>query len=173
MRTVDECLRILGLLVESAGGSIEAVRSTLERNRADAQTRDDLAQRESLRDVAISGFFHCAARNVIFTDLSRVKGLYGRALGEVYPWASPTFMKLARTYWTFKVALRECGHDESVCAGLLWSIDETFAGVFFPTPGPIAPSREMRETTMRLVIEESGANFDVEDYMMNNPYLQE
>jgi hypothetical protein len=172
MSKVDEGLRILGVLVEPAGGSIEAVRQTLHKNDTDVTGTDNIAQLEALFDIAIDGFFHCAAHNVTFTDVRRIKEFYGRTLEDAYPGASATFMKLARAYWTFKVALMKCVPHESVCINLLQKIDVNFAGVFFPTPGPFRPPKKLREKTMRTLIEQSGANFDVEDYIRSNFYLR-
>jgi len=202
MNKLTEGLRILQILVESAGGSIEPVRQLLQRNHEDLTARDDIAQLKVLFEAAIDGFFHCAARNVTFTDVSRIQEFYGHLASEIaqatkkmgqvsriqefygytleenYPGASPTFMKLARTYWTFKVILNEMvlnnrsTPDRSVCLDLLQAIDINFAGVFFPTPGPFGRPKKLREKTMRALIEQSGADLDVEDYIRGNFYLR-
>jgi hypothetical protein len=127
---------------------------------------------EVLQYKAIEGFFHCAAKDVVFTGMDRVSKFYGRGLEQAYPGASPTFMKLARTYWTFKVVLNECLSDDSLCVRLLVAIYVSFCGVFFPTPGPFGPSRTQRMMAMRTLIEGSGADLDVEDYLRSNPYLR-
>jgi hypothetical protein len=171
MNKLNESLRILQILVESAGGSIEPVQDLLRRNDTDVTDEDDIGRLKALYDVAIDGFFHCAARDITFTDVSRIKKFYGRTLEQTYPGASNTFMKLARTYWTFKVILNECTPDKSICINLLGAIDIAFAGVFFPTPGVSQP-KELRETTMRFLIEQSSAELDVEDYIRNNFYLR-
>ncbi len=172
MDKLDEGIRILRVLVESGGGSIEAVQQTLHKNDTDIKGADDVAQLEALYDIAIDGFFHCAAHNVTFTDVRRIREFYGRILEDTYPGAIATFMKLARTYWTFKVALMKCVPHESVCINLLQEIDVNFAGVFFPTPGPFGPPKKLREKTMRTLIGQSDADFDVEDYVRGNFYLQ-
>ena len=171
MSKIDESLRILQILVESAGGSIEPMRHLLRRNYEDITAEDDAARLKELSELAVDGFFHCAARNITFTELSRIEEFYGRTLEENYPGASPTFMKLARTYWTFKVILIECTQEPSVCATLLRDIDLNFAGLFFPTPG-ISPPKGLREETMRTFIEQSGADLDVEDFIRGNLYLR-
>jgi hypothetical protein len=168
---IDEGLRILQILVESAGGSIEPVQELLCKNHKDVKATDDIAQLKAIQYTAIDGFFHCAARDITFTDVSRIKKFFGRTLEENYPGVSPTFMKLARTYWTFKVFLNESIPDPSVCINLLYAIDINFAGLFFPTPGPFQPLKKLREKTMRTLIEQSGAKLDVEDFIKGNPYL--
>jgi hypothetical protein len=107
----------------------------------------------------------------MFTDIGDVRAYYGRSLEEVYPFATPTFMSLARTYWTFKVVLMRLGSDPSLIARMLWRVDIDFAGVFFPTPGPFCPPAEARREAMATIIQASGAPFDLGDYLRNNPYL--
>jgi len=172
MDKLGEGLRILRVLVESGGGSIEPTLQVLQKTDSNISAEDEIAQLEALFGSAIDGFFHCAAHNVTFTDVSRIQEFYGYTLEENYPGASPTFMKLARTYWTFKVALMKCVPHESVCINLLQEIDVNFAGVFFPTPGPFGPPKKLREKTMRTLIEQSDADFDVEDYIRGNFYLR-
>ena len=172
MGKVDESLRILKILVESTGGSIEQVQDLLSRNASDVTPKDNIARINSLHELGIYGFFHCAVRNVVFTDISKIEGFFGRTLEEAYPRVSPTFMKLARTFWTFKLVLHECTPNDSVCAALLQVIEIDFAGVFFPFPGPLSPPKKQRKQTMRALIERSGADFDVEDYIRGNFYLR-
>jgi len=171
MKKNNEALRIIQILVESAGGSIEPVRHLLCKNHTDVTAKDDSIRLDELCYTAFNGFFHCAAQDVTFTDISRIEEFYGRTLEEAYPGVSHTFMKLARTYWTFKVILNECTSDTSVCVTLLQDIEINFAGLFFPTPG-ISPPKELREETMRSLIEQSGADLDVEDFIRGNLYLR-
>jgi hypothetical protein len=63
------------------------------------------------------------------------------------------------------------GRDASVAVRLLWEIDTAFAGVFFPTPGPMTPSTQDRKIAMTAIIAASGAPFDLMDYLFRNPYL--
>jgi hypothetical protein len=165
-------MRILQALVESAGGTLEPVQHIMGQGYTDDVARNHAGQLREIHDTAIAGFFHCAAANTTFTDVSRVTSYYGRGLEEAYPGATPTFMKLARTYWTFKVALISCTPNPSMAVKLLWAIDETFAGVFFPTPGPASLPNTLREATMRDLIVQSGAPLDADDYIRGNYYLQ-
>lgn len=170
MSKLNEALRIMQLLVESTGGSIESARHLLCKKHADVTGKNDCIRLDELCYTAFNGFFHCAAQDTTFTDISRIEEFFGRSLEEAYPGVSPTFMKLARTYWTFKVILIECVPDSSVCVTLLQDIDINFAGLFFPTPG-ISPPNELREETMRTMIEQSGADLDMDDYIRDNFYL--
>ncbi len=172
MSKKDESLKILQILVESAGGSIEPVRDLLCKNNNEAKSKEENSQLEKLHHIAFDGFFHCAACKVMFTDISKIEGFFGRTLEEAYPRVSPTFMKLARTFWTFKLVLNECAPNESVCTALLQDIDIDFAGLFFPFPGPMRQPKKLREKTMRTFIEQSGAELDVEDYIRGNFYLR-
>jgi hypothetical protein len=168
----DKAMEMLRVLVETAGGSVEPVRTILSQNydcNLPPALKDELA---ALVHTAIRGFFHCALRNIVFADISRIREFYGRTLEQNYPGASPTFMKLARTYWTFKVVLIECRGDTSLCMGLLGEIELNFAGLYFPMRGFFGPSKSQRMETMRKVMEMSGAALDIEDYLRGNPYLR-
>jgi len=172
MTKTDQAMYVLKTLVEAAGSTLEPARHILAHPHTNDVAKRSADALHRMHDAAINGFFYCAAQDRIFTEIGRVKGCYGRGLEEVYPGATPTFMKLARTYWTFKVALIDCGPNSSVCVNLLWAIDEAFAGVFFPTPGPFSPPKKLREETMRGLIRQSGADFDEEDYIRGNYYLR-
>jgi hypothetical protein len=171
MNAAEYSLKILETLVESAGGSIEPFRHILVKNN-NLTPKTEINQINALFDKTIDGFFHCAAKNITFTDISKIKNFFGRTIEEAYPGVSPTFIKLARTYWTFKVFLNESPPDPSVVFSFLQMIEVSFAGVFFPFPGPIGPSKKKREETMRTLIKQSGANFDEEDYIRGNYYLK-
>jgi hypothetical protein len=164
-------LDLIQLLVESNGDNIESVKDLLSLNYNAIKLKDDIEKLENLKFMIIDGFFHCAAKDIVFTDIENIKKTFGRTLDRAYPIASETFMKLARTYWTFKLTLIECIPHNSACIQLLQDIDINFAGVFFPTPGPFSPSREQREITMRALLASSGANLDIEDFIKGNPYL--
>lgn len=168
----EQALSVLKTLVEAAGGNISPVQDILSEHRDYDVPRAVREQLEALQYKAIDGFFHCAAKNVVFADVDRISKFYGRGLKQAYPGASPTFMKLARTYWTFKVVLIECLSDDSLCVSLIATIDANFCGVFFPTPGPFGPPRTQRMVAMRTLIEGSGADLDVEDCLRSNPYLR-
>jgi len=126
----------------------------------------------AIKDIAILGFFHMAAKDQVFCPLERVAQYYGRPIPQAYPGCSRTFYRLTNTYFTFKVELIAVGHDASICASLLRRADLEFSGVFYPTPGPFAPPTAQREATMRTLILASGAPLDVEDFVRGNPYLR-
>ncbi|HUX01911.1 MAG: hypothetical protein WBD63_10100 [Phycisphaerae bacterium] len=171
MDKTEEGIRLLRILVEAAGGTLGAAENILREPYTDETAKKHESLLTQLQETALAGFFHCASASVLFTDLDSIRGHYGRGLEDAYPGASPTFMSLARTYWTFKVCLIRCGPAPAVCLTLLRGIDLTFAGVFFPTPGVFSQPKWLRETTMRDLIGMSGANFDVEDYLRGNYYL--
>jgi hypothetical protein len=168
----EEGMRLLRTLVAAAGATLEAAEIILREPYTEETVRKHESVLMELQQTALAGFFHCASANVLFTDLDSIRAYYGRGLEDAYPGASATFLRLAKTYWTFKVCLIRCTPGSSVCFKLLWAIDETFAGVFFPTPGPFSPPKRLRETMMRDLITRSGAQFDVEDYVRGNHYLR-
>ena len=61
MKKLNEALRIMQILVESAGGSIEPVRHLLCKNQTDVTSKDDSIRLDELCYTAFNGFFHCCA----------------------------------------------------------------------------------------------------------------
>ena len=167
-----DLLRVLKTLVETTGASLQPIQHVLLQD-CDLELPGAMqAQLQALPFVAVKGFFHCAAHDVMFCDLARVSQFYGRTIEQAYPDTSRTFMKVARTYWTFKVIFNERDtEDNSVCTSVLAAADLSFAGVFFPTAGPFGPPREQRMEAMRAMIVGSGAALDAEDFLRGNPYV--
>lgn len=167
----NDVFNVLKTLVEAGGGSIEPFKHLLANRHDNPVTPRLLEQLEPLACTAIDGLFHCAARGMTFCAPERIAQFYGRTVEQAYPGVSPTFMKLARTYFTLKIVLIDNLPAVSPGSALLGTIDLNFAGVFFPTPGPCGPSRKERMIAMRTLITASGAALDVEDYLRGNPYI--
>ena len=172
MTAYPELKQLLRTLVEAAGGTLEPVLCILDRPYEEQLANDYGDRIEHVQQAALSGFIHCAACGITFTDESQIENCYGASLETAYPGVSRTFMALARTYWTFKVVLLDGSADSLMCVKILWAIDVAFAGLFFPTPGPFSPPKQLREQTMRDFIRAAGADFDEDDYIRNNYYLR-
>lgn len=128
-------------------------------------------------DAIWRGFFGCAARGLPLVAEELVARRFKRGLQENYPEASESFLNFARTYWTLRVlvlALLETHTDDSsldLGERLLCQLEQEIGPVFFPFPGPKKIDPATREAFQRQLIEESGANIDIEDFMGGNPIL--
>jgi hypothetical protein len=102
---------------------------------------------------------------------------FKHGIRENYPEASEAFLDFARTYWTLRVLvlalLQTHSDDTSLNLGerLLCQLEQEIGPVFFPFPGPEKIDSATREAFQRQLIEESGANIDIEDFMAGNPIL--
>lgn len=172
MQGFGDAYRILTWLVAASGGEIASWRSMLQRPNRDSFTDAEKERMQEMKNAAIDGFFHMAAKEQVFCPLERVTSYYGRTVQQAYPGCSRTFYKLTNTYFTFKVELIALGSEPSLCSGLLRGIDLDFSGLFYPTPGPFGHPPAQREAAMRTIIRMSGAAFDLEDFIHGNPYLR-
>lgn len=119
------------------------------------------------------GFFHCAAEGVVLVPETEVTKKFGHSIEDNYPEANEVFLKFARTYWTLRVLAINLPKNnwEWIGTYLLVSLEQSIGPVFFPFPGrvKIAPSR--REKDQRELIQKSGANIDIDEFMRGNPIL--
>lgn len=168
----DDSFRILTSLVSASGGETASSSALLQRPNTSSFTDAEKDTMRALKEAAISGFFHMAAKDQVFCPLEQVTTYYGRTVEQAYPGCSRAFYKLTNTYFTFKVELIALGQEPSLCSGLLRGIDLDFSGVFCPTPGPLGHPAAQREEAMRTLILESGAPLDIEDFTRGNPYLR-
>ncbi len=128
---------------------------------------------QEVYNALYGGFFKCAAEGYAFIPEDSIRATYGRTLKENYPEASPAFLRFATTYWTFKeVALDPAlVGSKTFLAAFSAGLEQTIAGAFFPTPGPVRIPVEQRESGQRAILEEWGGGIDIEDFMRGNPIL--
>ncbi len=90
---------------------------------------------------------------------------------ENYPEASKSFIKFARTYWTFQIHLLEdlTGSSNYLAYSYLASLHAIIASVFFPMPGPATIPSNKREKDQREVLKDF--DIDIEDFIKGNPIL--
>ncbi|MBI5862924.1 MAG: hypothetical protein HZB38_00140 [Planctomycetes bacterium] len=168
----DDAYRMLYWLVTASGGEVSSAHALLQRPNNGSFTDAEKERMREVKDAAIPGFFHMAAKDQVFCPLERVTAYYGRTVQQAYPGCSRTFYRLTNTYFTFKVELIALGHEPSLCSGLLRGVDLDFSGLFYPTPGPFGHPPAQREAAMRTLIGMSRALLDLEDFIRGNPYLR-
>jgi hypothetical protein len=122
------------------------------------------------------GLFHAAASGVAFLPIDVVENRFHRTLEENYPEASPSFLKFARSYWTFRMLQEQLveHHPGRVITVAFQRVERDIGSVFFPMPSPMGRpliSARRREKTQRELIRVSGAPIDVEDFIGGNAIL--
>ncbi len=133
------------------------------------QTRID-----EIANAIFRGFFHCGARGHTFADPEGIPVRFGATLESNYPEASPTFLRFAYSYWTFKLLVTdpELRSTGTVIMEILAEFeDRILRTVFFPTYGPAVFPPNQREQAQRRLILQTGAPLDINDFMRGNPVL--
>jgi len=168
----EQAISALKTLVAGVGMSLtEDDLDILERNEEEADKHKDRLLKIS--KAIYYGFFNCAAEGIVLVPESRIVDEFGHSLEDNYPEANEVFLKFAKTYWTLRVLEFSLIKNERewIPTYLLVNLDQTIGPLFFPFPGPakIAPSR--REKDQRELLQKSGANIDIEEFMRGNPIL--
>jgi hypothetical protein len=119
------------------------------------------------------GFFHCAAEGIVLVPEIRIKEQFGYSVEENYPEANEVFLKFARTYWTLRILSISLAKSERewIPTYLLMNLEQNIGAVFFPFPGKIVISPSRREKTQRELLQKSGANINIEEFIRGNPIL--
>ena len=146
------------------GGLISAVPPGIELQGEAAETEE----------VMRRYFFRKATYGETFGLISRVEQKFSRVtIEENYQLRSGPFINLAKTYWTFKMEVRDLFPDyhDLVLAQVLAKVEGDIASVFFPTPGPAVIWVRQRRQQQRQLLEEYAPEIDIEAFLKNNPIL--
>jgi len=167
-----QAISALKTLIASGGESLtDNDVDLLERN-------EEEADKYSKRLLEISkamyyGFFRCAAEGLELIPENGVTENFGRPIKDNYPEANEVFLKFAKTYWTLRVLAMNLSKNDREWIGtyLLVNLEQSIGPVFFPFPGQVRISPSQREKTQRELIQECGANIDIEEFIAGNPIL--
>jgi len=122
-------------------------------------------------DNLARGYILLAIKGYEFTKVDRVEEKFGSTIEENYPEASESFIKFARTYWTFQTHLLEdlTGSSNYLAYSYLANLHAIIASIFFPMPGPATIPSNKREKIQREVLKDF--HIDIEDFIKVNPIL--
>lgn len=125
-------------------------------------------------DVMTRFFYSKSSRGETFGSLSRIKEKFRSSLEENYGLSSGPFINMAKTYWTYKIEVKDLFPEHHKCAlsQVLLKIENDIAGVFFPTPGPISMPVSLRSKTQRQLLQEYAPNIDIERFLSESPILK-
>ncbi|MBU1810995.1 MAG: hypothetical protein KJ629_07645 [Candidatus Omnitrophica bacterium] len=145
-----------------------------------SQNEEEIKQNEErsteILFALLRGFIHYAVDGEVFGPEKEIKEIYGNTLNENYPEANDLFLNFAKTYWTFKIALRNLfesfeSSERWVGLGFLSEVEVAIASIFFHTPGPLKKSYREREKAQREILEGSGVKIDIDEFIAGNPIL--
>lgn len=125
-------------------------------------------------DVMTRFFYKRAAQGEPFGSLSRIKEEFGSSLEENYGLSSGPFINMAKTYWTYKLEIKELfpAHHDNILSKILGKIELDIASVFFPTPGALKMPLTLRKTKQRQLLQEYAPEIDIERFLSENPILR-
>jgi hypothetical protein len=134
-------------------------------------------QKEALAeayDIMTRFFYSKASRGETFGSIGRVKERFGRSLEENYGLSSGSFIDMAKTYWTYKLEVKDLFPQHSKCSlsQVLLQIENEIAGIFFPTPGPMQISVSQRREAQRQLLQEYASGMDIERFLSESPILK-
>ncbi len=168
----EQALSALNTLTTHGGYQISDGDSLIFKEKSDEaeQYSEHLAE---IYHAMFRGFFHCAAQGLTLVPEQKVTERFGQSIKENYPEANEIFLRLARTYWTLRVLVFDLMDTDMdwVGAHLLGKLEQDIGPVFFPFPGAVKISPSKRETFQRELIQESGADIDIDEFIKGNPIL--
>jgi hypothetical protein len=126
-----------------------------------------------LEETITRYFLLKASRGETFGDVNKIKEAYGFAPEENYPYASLSFLRFAKTYWTYKIELTDIivSHRGILATVILLEVERNIGSVFFPHPGPWVMWVRQRRETQRLLLETFAPDIDIKSFLNRNPLL--
>lgn len=119
-------------------------------------------------------FWRKVVERQTFGSVNRVAEKFGRSLEENYGMPSGPFMDLARTYWTYRIEMRDLfpDHHNKWLSQALLTVERDTAALFFPTPGPITFPVNQRREAQRECLEKFAPTFDIDTFLAQSPVLR-
>ena len=126
-----------------------------------------------LFDRALDGFLRCATEGRVFVPVERFLSRLQGSIEAHYPGAGAGFRRLAISYWTLRmlegrVRLRYAG---IALQQLLASVESRAREIFFTDPSEDLLSSAQRTALQRRTWAESGAELDIDEFLLGNPLL--
>jgi len=173
---IEELIKTISLILDATGAKLNEKDKKMlfsKKRPEEVKTLSD-EQKKSLGkfyDNLAKGYILLAIKGYEFTKVDRVEKKFGSTMEENYPEASKSFIKFARTYWTFQIHLLEnfTGLKDFLAYSYLADLHAIIASVFFPMSGPATIPSNEREKTQREILKD--LDIDIEDFMKGNPIL--
>ncbi len=173
---IEELIKTISLILDATGAKLNEKDKKMlfsKKSREEVKYLSD-EQKKSLGkfyDNLAKGYILLAIKGYEFAKVDRIEEKFGSTMEENYPEASESFIKFARTYWTFQIHLLEdlTGSSNYLAYSYLASLHAIIASGFFPMPGPATIPSNKREKIQREVLKDF--DIDIEDFIKGNPIL--
>lgn len=173
---IEELIKTISLILDATGVKLNEKDKKMLFSKKSPEEVKDLSdeQKKSLEkfyDNLAKGYILLAIKGYEFTKVDRIEEKFGSTMEENYPEASESFIKFARTYWTFQIHLLEdfTGLRNYLAYSYLADLHAIIASGFFPMPGPATIPSNEREKIQREILKDF--DIDIEDFMKGNPIL--
>jgi hypothetical protein len=119
-------------------------------------------------------FWRRVCAHEVFGDTKRIEDEFGRSLEDNYSVKSGPFLDVAKTYWTFKLELKDIRvkYNDTWLFRALNALEFNLASLFFPTPGPVTMPKKIRKHAKREYLQAMAPTFAIEQYLKENPMLK-
>jgi len=175
-KEIKKLTNLIFLILEAAGSKLtEKEKEILFSKKKPEELKNlNAEQKKNLEDFygnLNKGYMLLAIKGHEFTNIDRIEEKFGLSIEENYPEASKSFIKFAKTYWTFQICLLEdfIGLTDYIAYLYLADLHAKIASVFFPTPGPSTISSSVREKAQREILKDF--DIDIENFIKGNPIL--
>jgi hypothetical protein len=173
---IEELIKTISLILNTTEAKLNEKDKKLlfsKKSREEIKNLSD-EQKKSLGkfyDNLTRGYILLAIKGYEFSKVDRVEEKFGSTIEENYPEASKSFIKFARTYWTFQTHLLEdlTGSSNYLAYLYLANLHAIIASIFFPMPGPATIPSNKREKDQREILKDF--DMDIEDFIKGNPIL--
>lgn len=125
-------------------------------------------------DIMSRYFFKKVSQGETFGSLTRIREAFGMSLEENYGLSSGPFINMAKTYWTYKLEVGDLfpKYHRLALSQILLKMENDFASIFFPTPGPMKIPVSQRREAQREVLREYAPVVDIERFLSESPILR-
>jgi hypothetical protein len=129
---------------------------------------------EDIVQIFTRFFFKVAAQGGVFCPREKIELEFGKSIEENYGISQGPFLNLAKTYWSFRLALDEDGEKQGDNFGsnvplfymILRTVEVNVGGVFFPSGGNAEKHKQAQ------VLREFAPEIDIVQFISENPMFK-
>jgi len=126
--------------------------------------------------VMLAFFYKQIDDEYSFGDIKRISdsGSLGKTIEEIYSISEGPFLKLAETYWTFKIEVLDLIDKHLLCplSQILIQIEASFASTFFPLMKPIRPDLTEIYEAQQYFLTKYTNKFKIKRFLSESPVLK-
>jgi len=125
--------------------------------------------------IIFIGIFRASTDKHYFLPIGLVKTYFGKSIVDNYQKnSSDEFIEFTKTFWTFNILLLKLqdNHPNKLITKLFQWLILNVSSIFFPTPGPIKISAEIRKQAQKDILNMVNYSASIESFINGNPILE-